>query len=83
MLIETNFGKNNLRNLTLLGGLGVGLYIWIHWPKIEKYGHKLRSYGVLEMLNTFLVLSYLGETDYDLLKYFNFEPSFKLRWCVL
>ena len=35
------------------------------------------------MLNTFLVLSYLRETDYDLLRYFNFEPSFKLHWCVL
>ena len=33
-----------------------------HWPQ---KGYKLRHYGLLWVLNTFLALSYPGKTDYD------------------
>ena len=47
------------------GGLGTDFHIWAYWSKIEKNGHKIRTYGLPGMLNSLLTLYYPGERDFD------------------
>ena len=50
------------------GGLGADFHFWVHWPKIQKKkknDHKLRSYGLLGVLNTLLAFSIPGERYFE------------------